>query len=393
MTSRIAVLFLLLPFFSLAQNGNGISFAKKTWSELLTQAKKEKKIIFVDAFTTWCGPCKKMASDVFTDNKVGAFYNQNFINAKIDMEAGEGISLSERYDVTAYPTLLFINGDGKLLHKAIGYQEADQFIATGRDALDPGKQFYTLQEAFKKGSLNEEQLYRLALGAIQLDDASAGLYAESYLKNKKNCLTKPCIELMLAAAQDVESPYFKWLSQNEKTAGETLGNDEVRDGLNRIAYASAIKTEKIGQNEPIRSAMVKVENGMKKHRPAREARRFALGYGLYLAGEADDAALTKELEARYLTEFADDFGWSELNEYAWNAYLNETDKAKLQEALKWGLLSVSKESNFYNNDTVAHLYYKLGNKKEARNYAETALRMGKEAGEDVKETEELLKKL
>lgn len=391
MTFRTTLLLLLLPLISAAQSG--IRFNNDSWNNLLAKAKKEKKIIFVDAFTTWCGPCKKMASDVFTDNKVGSFYNGNFINAKIDMEAGEGLTLSDRYNVTAYPTLLFINGDGKLLHKAIGYQDVSQFIATGEDALDPGRQFYTLQEAFNKGTLNDDQLYRLAMGAIDLDDESAGRYAGAYLRGKDNCLTKPCIELMLAITEDVESPYFKLLSKQEKAAGQTLGNDEVRDGLNRIAYAQAVKTEKIGQNEPIRSAMLKVENGMKKHRPAREARRFALSYGMYMAGENDDKSLVEELEAKFLTEFGDELGWSELNEYAWNAYLNETDKGKLQTALQWALQSVSKESNFYNNDTVAHLYYKLGNKKDARKYAETALKLGKAAGEDVKETEELLRKL
>ena len=85
----------------------------------------------MDAYTTWCGPCKRMAAEVFTEPEVGRFYNENFINVKIDMEKGEGIELARQYDVYAYPTLLFINGEGELVHRGLGYQDFVQFYEPG----------------------------------------------------------------------------------------------------------------------------------------------------------------------------------------------------------------------------------------------------------------------
>ena len=68
----------------------GIQFFKGTWNELLAEAKKQNKPIFMDVYTTWCRPCKVLDKDVFPNEKVGGFYNKNFINYKIDAEKTKG---------------------------------------------------------------------------------------------------------------------------------------------------------------------------------------------------------------------------------------------------------------------------------------------------------------
>src|SRR6185503_10815231 len=98
---------------------------------LLARAKKEKKMIMVDAFTTWCGPCKWMAKNIFPNDTVAEFYNKNFINAKIDMEKGEGPDLAKKYEVGCYPTFLFIDGNGQLIHRQSGGGEVKSFIQLG----------------------------------------------------------------------------------------------------------------------------------------------------------------------------------------------------------------------------------------------------------------------
>src|SRR5690606_20628184 len=120
----ITSVFLLLISFAFGQ----IDFRDGSWEELLKMAQMEDKPVFVDAYAVWCGPCKRMASEVFTQESVGDFFNKNFINAKIDMEKGEGPTIGSKYGVTAYPTLLFISPEGELMHKAIGYQTADRLI-------------------------------------------------------------------------------------------------------------------------------------------------------------------------------------------------------------------------------------------------------------------------
>lgn len=118
-------------------NTRQIVFDKQSnWSALLAKAKKENKLIFIDAYTVWCRPCIQMAKDVFTLDKVADFYNRNFINVSMDMEKGEGPVLGKKYEVAAYPAFLFINGDGELVHRDGGFMEAPAFISVGKKALE-----------------------------------------------------------------------------------------------------------------------------------------------------------------------------------------------------------------------------------------------------------------
>jgi thioredoxin-related protein len=113
----------------------GIKFFHGTMAEAKAKAKKENKLIFIDCYTTWCGPCKSMAKKTFTNKEVGDYYNKNFICVKMDMESGEGPKLQSTYSVEAYPTFLFINSKGEVKHRELGYIDAVRFIEVGKIAL------------------------------------------------------------------------------------------------------------------------------------------------------------------------------------------------------------------------------------------------------------------
>jgi thiol:disulfide interchange protein len=130
-TGILLAFFMLMSFATKAQ---GMEFFQGTFNEALAKAAKEKKMVFMDAYTTWCGPCKWMAANTFTDATVGAYFNANFINVKMDMEKGEGPTLARKYAVMAYPTLLFISPSGEVVHKELGAKPADTFIAAGKKA-------------------------------------------------------------------------------------------------------------------------------------------------------------------------------------------------------------------------------------------------------------------
>jgi len=112
----------------------GIDFYHGTFEEAKVKAKKEKKLIFIDAYTTWCGPCKIMAKKIFTQKIVGDYYNPNFINMKIDMEGSEGVFLAKKYKVTGYPTFLYVNSEGLLVTREMGMVDANTFIDYGKKA-------------------------------------------------------------------------------------------------------------------------------------------------------------------------------------------------------------------------------------------------------------------
>ena len=113
--------------------GAGIKFRGMSLEEAKKEAKSTGKIIFIDAYTDWCGPCKKMAATTFTDEKVGEVFNSKFINIKIEMEKSEdGPAVARAYGVRAYPTLLFIDGSGMLKKQVVGLQTPEQLIAVAK---------------------------------------------------------------------------------------------------------------------------------------------------------------------------------------------------------------------------------------------------------------------
>ena len=120
-------------------NTKQISFEKGNWQAALAKAKKENKLIFLDAYTMWCRPCIMMAKDIFTLNEVADYYNGHFINVSMDMEKGDGPAVNTKYKIAAYPAFLFIDGDGNVIHKGGGYQAAKEFIDLGKMATKARK--------------------------------------------------------------------------------------------------------------------------------------------------------------------------------------------------------------------------------------------------------------
>ncbi len=113
----------------------GIQFFSGNWKDVVAEAKSTGKPVFIDVYTSWCMPCKKMAKETFTQKEVGDYFNVHFVNYQIDAEKGEGISIARQYKITAYPTCLFVLPDGKLVHSFLGFQTVEQLLKQGRQAV------------------------------------------------------------------------------------------------------------------------------------------------------------------------------------------------------------------------------------------------------------------
>lgn len=128
--SCVALLYTVCTFAN-----EGIQFTEGTWKQILSKAKAENKLVFIDVYTSWCGPCKMMSAETFPQKKVGDVFNANFINYKIDAEKGEGIQIAQKFEVRAYPTYLFVNGDGELVYRVVGYMKAEPFLEEAKIAI------------------------------------------------------------------------------------------------------------------------------------------------------------------------------------------------------------------------------------------------------------------
>ena len=140
--SCIAILFMLANCFAseaqetLSKSSTQINFIENSWTEALKQAARQKKYIFVDAYASWCGPCKMLKATTFKNNKVANFYNDNFVNVAIDMEKGQGPTLAAEWGLQAYPTMIIFDSKGKPISGTVGYIRANDLIKFGQQALN-----------------------------------------------------------------------------------------------------------------------------------------------------------------------------------------------------------------------------------------------------------------
>lgn len=85
-----------------------INFLKGDLETAGQKAKEEEKLIFVDTYADWCRPCKMMDKQVFTDENVIEYFNDNFVAVKIDGEKGNGPDFMKKYNIRAYPTFVIM---------------------------------------------------------------------------------------------------------------------------------------------------------------------------------------------------------------------------------------------------------------------------------------------
>lgn len=149
------IITIVLAVFAITAGAQTNFNEGKTFQQILDQAKAEGKPVFIDCYTSWCGPCKQMATKVFPQKEAGDYFNSKFVCWKVDMEKGEGPKLAKKYDVAAYPTFLIVNSDGSLKATQVGSAPLEQFIKTIDGLLNDEKGLPWYQQQFKEGNRDE----------------------------------------------------------------------------------------------------------------------------------------------------------------------------------------------------------------------------------------------
>ena len=381
---RILLVALCGLLLTTALRADGIDFSKADWNTVLAEAKADNKIIFVDAYTTWCGPCKQMSARVFTQDEVGKHFNANFINVKMDMEGPQGRKLARQYRVMVYPTLLFVNGDGEVVHRSAGYQNAEQLISLSKAALDPAQQFAGLKRRFQQGDDDPEFLYTYLLAAADAMDPTAGPALEAYLDTQADWATDENRALVYRFTEDLDSRLFQYLIKNRPAFERQLGEEAVTRKIEYLLQTNLYNNPDVDPDQ-VAKVLGRIYPGPKSEQMTD---RFKLDY-YQSKGQPEKFA-----QAGF--DYIEKYGATDadlLNNIAWTIYESDVAKKTNKRALKMALQAVELDYNYYNTDTVAALYTKLRKKGKAKAWIAKAIAQGKEEGEDTGETERLLERL
>ena len=375
----------LLPLVTLLciqhSRAQGIIFEHSTWQQALAQARAERKLVFVDAYTTWCGPCKTMAAKTFTDSAVAAQYNAQFVNLKMDMEVGEGPLLAQRYAVQYFPSLLFVNADGAVAHKAVGYHSPAEFIALGRLAADTAANLLALNTRYDLGDRSPDLLYALTALRSAAYDPSVGQLATEYFDTQTDLGTPENMDAVLRYTTDPYSTSFKYLMQHRPAFEAKFGAEQVAQKVDAVfeEYMRSRPTLQLGEVQRLYGTCY-----------PEQGERLASNYRIAYYQQRDDmdnfARSALDHYERFPTDDAD-----ELNEIASLFAQNLSDPALLQQAILWAKRAVGLQENCLNQATLATLYFKLGKKKSAAKAAHRAIELAQAAGEDDAPMRELLR--
>lgn len=381
---KIILLFCLIPLSLDAQ----MKF-ESSWDEAITKARMSGKLIFLNAYAEWCEPCKEMEEYTFTDLEVANYFNSNFINVHLDMEDYPGVELAEEYSIAVFPSYLFIDGNGNVVHRGCGAMDANQFLHLGEDAKIDSITLLAMEKRFDSGDRSPDFM----IGYLELlEDAclDAERFAADYLKGiELEKLTEETPWEVFASYQwDIYSREFQYLLNNRNNFEDALGQKVVNAKLYDTylsQYQEVFEAEELhdfGMRALLHSFQDVSFTGADTLRLM-----MNLHYSEYKENWAEYAEFAIDLVG--MTDINDP---EQLNELAWKFYLFVDNKSQLEIASSWAQQAVDKQPEPSIIDTYASLQFKLGNKKKAIELEKRALALAEELYDDTSHYKYQLKK-
>ena len=379
-----AILSLGMICFSVVfLNAQSVNFINGKWEEARENAKSENKYLFVDCYTVWCGWCKVLDKNTFSDAKVAELMNANFVSVKIDMEKDYGINLAMKYRVNAFPKGLIFNSKGQLVYRILGYQAAEPFITTIGKAMNQSDQL-NMQGISPNVDLDFPQFYKDIFAGNGKRKWPEQKIVADFLDRQTDLFNE--VSWSVIAICDAGEKYEQFFLANNGKYSKLFGS-EVDDKVNRILYNRLNKAIQKKDNALYTECLNDVDKYLSTGREETH-QSFKLRY---YSGINDWKNFSNEFKI-----YLEKNGYSNaasINTYCWGIYEKCDDPEIISAACAWMKKTLETDSQYAYLDTYAALLYKNKNYKEAEDYANQAITTGKKAKEDVKATEDLLAKV
>ncbi len=296
---RLVFVLLGLIFLNVfSVEAQGIEFFHGSWEEALLKAREEDKIIFVDAYTTWCGPCKRMAANTFPDPDVGKLFNQHFLSLKIDMEKEMGIDFRQKFPVTAYPTLYFIDYDQEVVRKTVGAKSPPDLIAIAESILSKYDKSTKYEAAYAEGDRSYQLVYDY-VAALNRAGKSSVKISNDYLAEQDDLTTEENLRFILEAASQVDCQCFELFEEYKSRISKIVDKEDI-DAKVRSACDNTVKRA-IEYESP---ELIELATAAMKRNLPGEADRFEaesnIHYALALHELADIESLVNHYVKKYI---------------------------------------------------------------------------------------------
>ena len=385
-----ALAFIL--FSSMNAQDRKIEFEHSSWKQAVAKAKKQNKLIFVDCYTTWCGPCKQLTKEVFTKNEVADYFNKNFINVKMDMEQKLGESFKKPWNIRFFPTLIFINPNNvnQPEHTIVGFYREKELLAYS-DIIDPNNRYINLEKSYKQGKRDGDFMFKY-LRAIRLakEDEKEMKVASAYFEHlpKEDLLKKENWNIIRYFLKDPLSDTFKYLLEHNAKLKKIIDPLQVESKFYNV-YRELIKKYKYWyyQSKPFPEGEEKeVIEFLEKSNYSRAPEILTRIYAIKYQRQKNIDLYCKTISDMIQSE-SKAFSASEILSYA-RPILQLDDKGKLNQALDWlnyaDKIEPRPEHRIDLLKTKSEFFKKLGKLEEAKKADEDAKKADEEATQSGK---------
>jgi thioredoxin-related protein len=383
LTSLLIIGLFVLP---VSANAQGIDFETVDWESVKEKAKTSGLPIFVDAYASWCEPCKWMSDNTFGEEEVGVFFKDNYVSYKLNVEKGVGVDFAQKYGITSYPTLLYFNSDGELVHRIMGAYNSEDFIAKSRAALLPENQIYTLKKAFEKEKGDPAFLRKYADALKRVGEEYmyiADIYID--LVGIESLVEKEHFGVLEHCVNDYQHMAYRYVLANKADFILSLGNDRIDSYLNAAFNIRCYEMIENGSEQAVIRDFLQEVKGVLPNRV--DYFKAKIDFYNNRGDERKDYRLARKYE-KYCNDAKSLNG---IARYMLNVY--GKSKTQLNAALEWVDRAILLEESIATLETKALILLALDNRETALEVAEKQLVISKEEGRYVEETEALISRI
>lgn len=207
---------------------DGVAFENLTLPEAQAKAQKEGKMVFVDCYTPWCGPCKYIAQNIFPLDSCGAYMNPRYVCVMKDLEADGNQYIAEKYDVRVYPTFLLLRPDGSLYVKIEGgiakKPQAGVFIERVESAIKLAE----MESRYESGDRNPELIADYVAAVSRQYPQKGRAVLNDYIPSQSaSDLVTPVSRKLIGMIQSTDCPAFRHVYDSRAELVSLIGADEV----------------------------------------------------------------------------------------------------------------------------------------------------------------------